>query len=401
VGAFTHYHNFTWYVAKDMVAGDEVLVNYGPGWFQERGFNASVPPHERLPRHTLSKLRQDGYCLDNLHPGPSTIPHAGRGAFANRSMKNGSVVAPVPVLPVSTKSMTMIKQHQDGRWIETQQLLTNYCYGNSQSTVMLCPYSDMVHLINHGGASNNNSNNATQTANVQLQWSTTHGLQYFDRPLEQLQETSTRLLLELVAIRDIEKGEEILLDYGTEWQSAWVQHVDRWNALEESTAAHVPSFALNQQSANSAIRTMAEQKMDPYPDNIFTSCYHKVNVEEILSQIPPDGGQPTKIMAEWKHSKGIYEPRHMRPCLVLDRSSGDMGRDDSFYTVRLMNRPGLKEADRIPKAVAYIVTQVPRKAIQFNDKLYTTDQHLESAFRHPIGLEVFPSEWMDLLLNEP
>jgi hypothetical protein len=34
------------------------------------------------------------------------------------------------------------------------------------------------------------------------------------------------LTFEYVAIRDIKKGEEVLLDYGTEWQHAWDEYVN-------------------------------------------------------------------------------------------------------------------------------------------------------------------------------
>jgi len=33
------------------------------------------------------------------------------------------------------------------------------------------------------------------------------------------------LSFEYVALRDIEEGEEIFMDYGEEWEDAWEQHV--------------------------------------------------------------------------------------------------------------------------------------------------------------------------------
>ena len=53
---------------------------------------------------------------------------------------------------------------------------------------------------------------------------------------------------------------------------------------------------------------------------------------------------------------------------------------------------------RIPSHEKQIVTHVPREAIRFSDKLYTTDQHLEYAFRHPIGMpdDIFPLQWKNL-----
>jgi hypothetical protein len=97
----------------------------------------------------------------------------------------------------------------------------------------------------------------------------------------------------------------------------------------------------------------------------------------------------------WRPSAGlIATTRNLRPCVVLDRHVGSD--DELLYTVRMFNRPGLTPSARLPKGKPCIVTGVPRYAIEFSDKLYTTDQHLENAFRKEIGMSVFPSKWMDL-----
>jgi hypothetical protein len=67
----------------------------------------------------------------------------------------------------------------------------------------------------------------------------------------------------------------------------------------------------------------------------------------------------------------------------------------------MKNRRGLKPEEVIPNGSLHIVNGVPRSAIRFMDKYYTTDQHLENAFRHEIQIpdEYFPSQWMDLSLS--
>jgi SET domain-containing protein len=35
-------------------------------------------------------------------------------------------------------------------------------------------------------------------------------------------------MFEFVALRDIQEGEEILINYGQEWQDAWDAHVAKW-----------------------------------------------------------------------------------------------------------------------------------------------------------------------------
>ena len=40
--------------------------------------------------------------------------------------------------------------------------------------------------------------------------------------------------MELVAIKDIKKGDEVFIDYGKEWEQAWNAHVKDWNAKIKS-----------------------------------------------------------------------------------------------------------------------------------------------------------------------
>ena len=42
------------------------------------------------------------------------------------------------------------------------------------------------------------------------------------------------LMLELMAITDIEKDEEIYIDYGAKWDEAWADHVQNWKAPPRS-----------------------------------------------------------------------------------------------------------------------------------------------------------------------
>jgi len=287
----------------------------------------------------------------------------------------------------------MVKQHESGRLVQTQQLLLNYCFGHFNSSVLLLPYSNTVNLINHP---------ENGVPNVRLRWSES-SYRFFDKPLSVLQESSSHLLLELVALRDIEEGEEVLLDYGEDWVSAWEKHVKDWE-VDMSALTITTSQEMNQK--HTILRTLTEQSDYPYPENIFTSCFYSYSQRS--STVDPHldsskGGHQQQVMTdEWRYFKGIYETRNLRPCLILDRQEshlkeGEKSSDEIYYTVRLMNHPGLAENERIPRGVSYIVTKIPRRAVRFSDKLYTTDQHLENAFRHRMGLgDLFPDQWMDL-----
>jgi hypothetical protein len=296
----------------------------------------------------------------------------------------------------------------------------------------------MVNLINHH-----------RTPNVRLRWAPS-SYQFFDAPFVVLQESSTQLLLELVAVRDIKEGEEVLLDYGPDWVDAWTTHVERWEEKldqyvtttknnSNGNSMMVQSQEMNTKQQHHRLRTVSEQSRDPYPDNVFTSCFYSYSNRSSalqMEQLLPDTIQnvdPSKhhqkqqqskkvVTDQWKYSKGIYETRNLRPCLIIHRYTSpakeqrpqqqEVGAADEsdLYTVRIMNHPGLNERERIPVGIHYVVTDIPRRAMQFKDKLYTTDQHLENAFRHHIGMvgtndgdgggggtsTIFPSQWMDL-----
>jgi len=386
-GAITHHHNRTWNAAKDLEVGDEVFIAYGPGWFKERGFQVDVSPR----KWDVSYLREVGYCLDNMIIGPSLIEDAGRGAFASRDLEGGTVVAPVPLIPLSRSSMSMVKERKDGSLVVSTQLLQNYCFGHSNSSLLLYPYSHGINFVNHNSS-----------PNVKLRW-WEGSVAFFDKPILELQQLSTsQIMLELVATRPIEKGEEIVLDYGEDWAKAWNDHVEAWQPKEDDIR-QLSSETMNVDEKFLIIRTQQEQQSNPYPVDVFTSCFYQYSEFAKDGKPAAPSPHPLRSIAKWKH--GMIASRNLRPCIVVKRgeaattSNDDPKTDQSYqYTVHVLNRPTLNEAERIPKGHVHFVTHVPRSAIVFSNKLYTSDQHLENAFRSEIGLgDLFPPQWKDLL----
>ena len=89
-------------------------------------------------------LQQYGLCIDNLRVGASTIPNAGRGAFATRKIPAGGMVVPVPVTHIPDKAvfdMHPLTENEKGEYeresaeVVAQQLLLNYCFGHPGSSV--------------------------------------------------------------------------------------------------------------------------------------------------------------------------------------------------------------------------------------------------------------------------
>lgn len=318
-------------------------------------------------------LREHGTCADNIREGESTIRQAGRGAFATRKLVKDSVVAPMPLIHISDFHILEMLEFQDIRNFETEgkrigmQLSLNYCFGHEESTLLLCPYGPLTSLINH---------NSTQ-ANVRLKWADpkkgNHDPEVLQKPIEHFEKDSTaKLAMEVVAMRDILPDEEIFLDYGPEWEDAWTQYESHWRPVGGSED-YVSAFQLN--SSPDRLRTVFEQLDHPYPDNVYVECD-----QTFFQTIDFDKFQKTGEI----ESKNYHDVL-MKTCEVLrfEEVNGTL-----LYTavVRV-------EEDQNEK-----LTRAPREAFRFVDRPYTTDMFLPNAFRHPMMIpdDLFPEYWMNL-----
>lgn len=234
-------------------------------------------------------------------------------------------------------------------------------------------------MINHSGG---------KRANVRLQWvDTVHNVsiaQALERPF----------LLELVATRPIRKNEEVVLDYGLPWIEAWLRHVQKWQP--DDAEPYAPSYVMN--DAIQVLRTEKELKSHPYPPNVYTSCYYRYDppaAEEDSAtpsqQKTSNNHADTTTGVRWVMQRGVFSPRNLRPCRVLQRH--EVG-NQLHFTVQLQNRPGL--ATQLSSGMVHIVTHVPRHAVTFSDRPYTTDAYLPQAFRYPMGNVEYPEQWKDL-----
>lgn len=324
-------------------------------------------------KRSLSELQSTGYCLDLLQPSSD-----GYGAVAAVNFKPGMVVTAVPVLPLTRTAVTGATNPNNN---EKLKLLLNYCYGHAESSLLLFPYSPIVNLINH------NAHNA----NVHLQWSKTslNTNAWLDWSVDQImKQRKAGLVLELVATRDIAKGEPLLLDYGASYEAAWQQHLREWKFAGVKT----PSFAFfdeEKENDPSFFRTLKEQETHPYPSNLFTSCLYRY-------EPPNDHRSSATTTITWKPN-GVG-PQHTRPCRILDRHYNT---NSYYYTVLMENRPHhLPVHEQVPSQ--HVVTGVPAAALRVSDRTYSTDTYLSNAFRHELRLpnNVFPDAWKDLKVTE-
>ena len=340
-------------------------------------------------KRDLEWLRTHGTCGDHIIAQPSTIKQAAMGGFATRFLPNETIVAQLPMIHVTNRSRFNIyglSKDTDGDYVPYnstvigQQLLLNYCYGHAESSLLLCPYGPMNSYVNHN-----------QTlANVRLRWGRSESGNHMPSLLQSSIETfesdaTAKLAMELIAIRDIEEGEEIFLNYGDEWEAAWQKHVATWQPVPD--AESYTSAAQLEADNVTRLRTVFEEIERPmYPDTLITKC------DTTITSFPDEtidhfyNGTLERFV--WKNDQEWW------PCTIL-RYKLDETTGDYLYAVRLY----IYGDDGETVTSSTLVENVPRLAIHFVDQPMTCDQLLPNAFRHDIRIPdaIFPVAWRNVL----
>jgi hypothetical protein len=378
-GSFSYHHNFAFRSTRKLYEGEELMY----------ACSGNLKPAENEVKRMgqpVQWLKENGVCIDTLSVGPSTLPGVGRGAFSEPAVEKDQVIAISPVVQVDRFEMQMVDQFRaPGDKIAAQrkhaikytskvvgqQLLLNYCFGSPDSNLLLLPYGPAVNFINH----------SREKANAVVQWSNrSFNLDSFlsQDPNVLLGVDSDRgIMIEFVALRDILPGEEILIDYGDDWIQAWEKHVREWKPQDED---YVTAADYGRLRDGGPIRTEAEQKSDPYPQNLGTACYFTI-VDDISG------------MKEVEWPKDVYNC--LRPCDVKERTGKGL---DTYYTavVYPMNDKAEPQDDcaNVP-AEGLRVIRLPLTAVGLVSKPYSADTFLKSAFRHEIRAPdgMYPPIW--------
>lgn len=322
-------------------------------------------------------LDNHALCVDNFKFGLSTIPKAGHGLFASRFLSEGSAILPVPLIHIPYRSVLTMRQPRKlidmGYKLEKftrQQLLLNYCLGHAESTMVLSPYGPAFSLINH---------NQTR-ANVRLQWAKPERSSHIPQALEKdvewfLSQKGSRLGMEVIALRDIEPGEEILLDYGDDWEEAWQQHRSKWKPLKNSLK-YVSAYEMNRR--NEQLKTVFEEIEEPYPSNLILGFREGFNYSGSWRNRNETGTD------DFFFKDGLSD---MTNCEILQREEVN---GQTLYAAVLNDK------DNENKNV--LLENLPREAFEFYDAPYTTDMFLRNAFRHDIRIpdDMFPPAWKNL-----
>jgi hypothetical protein len=340
---------------------------------------------------SLDYLKKYGTCMDNLVQGAkSTIPGAGRGAFAKRALSEGNIVASAPLIRMYKEHLNSypVDEVTKERMVEApeEQLMMNYVLGHPKSPFVFYPYGTGVNLINH-------ATHGQFVPNVKLVWSEKkyHNATYLEMDINTIEKEALNPfvhVIDVIAIRDILAGEEILLDYGQSFDQSLKQFIA---AYEKS----IPTFALGNESAavlnakNEPFRTVKEQTSFPYPDDIGIVCYYDPDAArpvdsksfDFLNDVEPKIDFTSTLLYSYADSLNGDES----PCDVLHVLNVGYEGNEPRYLVRVDTDAGH----------VYVV-DVPQKAILFVDTPYSSPSQGTGSFRHYIEIpdEVFPTAWL-------
>ena len=113
-----------------------------------RGDTTLTQLRRQQATQTPEWLNEYGTCGDHLKAQPSTLSQAGRGAFTSRDLPQGTLVAALPLIHLTNRSLRdrfdpfqeEPEQDADSPIKRPPQLLLNYCFGHNESSLLLCPY---------------------------------------------------------------------------------------------------------------------------------------------------------------------------------------------------------------------------------------------------------------------
>ncbi|GKY97920.1 hypothetical protein MPSEU_000750000 [Mayamaea pseudoterrestris] len=353
-----------------------------------RDYNQSVK--------TIDWLETHGRCMDNIYPARSLINQAGRGAFAKRKIPLGSLVAPAPLVHLDVRVLQMYpgqvvtdedddddKEDADlhdhstdfqadlSKPFRHYQLLLNYCFGRAgESSVLLCPYGMMTGLINHARGNK---------ANAKIVWNEDFSphFEWKEQPLQQwIYNDVTGLAFDFVATRDIEPGEEVVIDYGEQWQAAWDDHVQRW---KPPGRADTYQSAVELNDDVSHVIRMSKEGLYQYVNVLCHEWYRHVQGHRVITS-DEDDSTTTTIN-----------------CQATSRRKTANG--EIRYTAELYRH--ITGVDKCQQVLIGILFDLPRQAFVFEDLPYTRDLHQSWAFRHVMQIpdELMPDIWKDLKIQ--
>jgi len=311
-------------------------------------------------------------------------------------------VVPVPVVQIMDAKNLDIKR-SDG--LASHQMLLNYCFGHDESSILMCPITN-ARSVNHCSERMDFGGDCGTKVgpNAKIQWGSG-----WDQKSQQWQNMSFKdldnavkkgyrgLSFEIIATRDIKVGEEVFIDYGSAWEEAWKNHIKSWQPPEEGDK-YFNYYPVKKLTRDRDIRTVLELATKPYAENVQVTClYSRPLDKEPKSTLPSNWKELSDAEIIQLHSKpGEYHDKSDDKCTTKSMTYWTyepckiyFNNNNFLFTV------GIFPDENSPPLV---FTEYPGSSIKFSSKIYSSDQHLPNAFRHPIGFpdDLFPTQWKNL-----
>jgi len=481
VGAYSYYQR-TFTATRDIKAGEELFSNYGENWLDSHHFDsvprkknfrrahrileqlsknnihdlnyietlativswydkrtASLLPESgdniedevavdidglaksTIERRTVEWIKENGKCLDNIYGDKSTIPQAGRGAFARRFIKSGDLIVPMPLLQIMNKTNSTlfdtILNDQKEKVRNTDKvighhLLLNYCFDHPESSILLCPST-------HGGLINHDAKNP----NALYKWADwdPNTKEWLQMSFDEMNKRKDKgLAFDIIALRDIQPNEEIFIDYGPLWEEAWLKHVQTFKPAGD---AFQSTYKMNQEMH--PIYTIEELGSKSYAPNVMTACkyYEQAQTDEKIPYLSDYNDEESfwtelhlhqeknsssktiqDFLDSYEHLSTVpyssLQDKYDKdlehwPCKPILRISNG---DTELYTVQIYQSPAYGNTQWTNDDLFRFVTDFPRDKITFLTRPYMSDVYLDGVFRHSIGIrdEMIPDAWKNI-----
>eukprot|EP00977_Amphora_coffeiformis_P021425 scaffold9318_cov147-Amphora_coffeaeformis.AAC.4 len=341
-------------------------------------------------------------------PGPSRMPHAGQGGIAQHKIGQGELVVPAPLLHILDRNALTIDYGEDDSSRNPTQLLLNYCLGHPETPLLLCPNTNAI-LMNHCSTRHKEFNKfCPRGPNAAFRWASgwdPDSAAWQKMTIDEIaQQPGRGLAMEVIALRPIQPGEEIFVDYGEEWEEAWFQHLREWKPPERTADPWIPATQANGEDFIKPAFISGDLRKTVDHPHLFTSCqywttsweghevfakpnptWHELSDKDLLDMYADRG-------KEYDGSYLQHGDRAHWPCSVLKENK------DGTYTVRIHQSGWYTETPWHVNKLPRLLKNYPRSSIHYFVKPYHGDNHLRSAFRHPIGIsdEILPNQWKTL-----
>lgn len=343
----------------------------------------------RLHDRSLNWILKHGTCLDSIRQGDiislwTNTTHAEkqrqqRGAVATRFLQEGTIVTETPMIPVEQDLLLMRANEKNS----SRQLLWNYCLGHRQASILFCPTTAAAMMKQDA-----------KTPNVGLRWkepSTMLQASLDDFWSQSISERNNLLVLEYVALRDIGEDEELLLDYGAEWEQAYRYHLTSW--ISDTAESQIPN-----ETSSLRVNGAEHVKTEPYmvlSENIPTQFAAECRVYPQL-----------QLNAEFHQWQNFVDSNQMLHRKNWSTEQLKLYREDdrfaAWYPCEVVVVGVSSSSDVLvfpqhihDKTVVLRFRGFPQERIRLVDAPYHSDQHLSWAFRHFISIpdDIFPLRW--------